>query len=243
MSVSSVGSSNPYSYLQRFFSRTTPIRAMPRRRPIRFRRCFRPPPAAAIPAIRCSRPRRQDDGFRFVVVRRSAVQPRRDEGAAVGAGRSRQFAAHRSLQSLFGKFDTDGDGQISQSEFEKAIGPDADKAKVDALFTKIDGNGDGAVSQDEMQSAMQKAHGGGITTIMQAPAVGLAGQRSAAGAAVGRVGRWHHQPIRHQCGWLVDHDHHLRRRHQGRDDDAGGGQQRATAAALPIRRRRTSPIC
>ena len=65
------------------------------------------------------------------------------------------------LQSLFGKFDANGDGQISQSEFENAIGPDADKSKVDALFAKIDGNGDGAVRQDEMQSALQKMHGGG----------------------------------------------------------------------------------
>jgi hypothetical protein len=62
------------------------------------------------------------------------------------------------LEQLFGKFDTDGDGQISQTEFENAIGPDADKAKVDALFAKIDGNGDDSVSQDELQSAMQKAH-------------------------------------------------------------------------------------
>lgn len=64
------------------------------------------------------------------------------------------------LKSLIGKFDTNGDGQISQSEFENAIGPNADKAKVDELFSKLDGNGDGEVSQDEMQSAMQKAHGG-----------------------------------------------------------------------------------
>jgi len=64
------------------------------------------------------------------------------------------------LQSLFGQFDADGNGQISQSEFEKAIGPDADQAKVDALFSKIDGNGDGSIDQDEMQSAILKAHGG-----------------------------------------------------------------------------------
>ena len=63
------------------------------------------------------------------------------------------------LESLLGKFDTDGDGKISQSEFENAIGPDADKAKVDELFKKLDGNGDGAVSQDELKSALQKARG------------------------------------------------------------------------------------
>src|SRR6185436_8649124 len=60
------------------------------------------------------------------------------------------------LESLFGKFDTNNDGQISQSEFETAMGPDADKAKADELFSKLDGNGDGVVSPDEMQSAMQK---------------------------------------------------------------------------------------
>jgi hypothetical protein len=63
------------------------------------------------------------------------------------------------LESLLGKFDTDGDGKISQSEFETAIGPDADKAKVDELFRKLDANGDGAVSQDDLKAALQKAHG------------------------------------------------------------------------------------
>jgi hypothetical protein len=65
------------------------------------------------------------------------------------------------LQSLIGKFDVNNDGQISQSEFENAIGPNADKANVDALFNKLDANGDGSVDQSEMQSALQKAHGGG----------------------------------------------------------------------------------
>lgn len=75
------------------------------------------------------------------------------QGDQANSGNSR-------LQALFGKFDTDSDGQISQSEFEAAVGSNADKAKVDALFNKIDANGDGAVSQDEMQSAMQKAQDG-----------------------------------------------------------------------------------
>ena len=69
-------------------------------------------------------------------------------------------SASANVQSLFGKFDANGDGQISQSEFETAIGSGADQSKVDALFNKIDANGDGSVSPDEMQSAMQKAHGG-----------------------------------------------------------------------------------
>jgi hypothetical protein len=65
------------------------------------------------------------------------------------------------VRDLIAKFDTDGDGQVSQSEFENAIGSDADKSKIDALFAKLDGNGDGSISQDELQTALQKAHGGG----------------------------------------------------------------------------------
>jgi Ca2+-binding EF-hand superfamily protein len=76
------------------------------------------------------------------------------QGNQSGAGASK-------LEELLGKFDADGDGKISQSEFETAIGPDADKSKVDELFAKIDGNGDGEVGQDELKAALQKAHGGG----------------------------------------------------------------------------------
>lgn len=78
---------------------------------------------------------------------------------SVQGGQGNPAAA--DAQSLIAKFDTDGDGKVSQSEFEKAIGSGADKSKVDALFNKLDGNSDGSVSQDELQTALQKAHGGG----------------------------------------------------------------------------------
>jgi Ca2+-binding EF-hand superfamily protein len=64
------------------------------------------------------------------------------------------------LESLLGKFDANGDGQMSQTEFENAVGPNADQSKVDALFNKLDANGDGSVTKDELQSALQKVHGG-----------------------------------------------------------------------------------
>jgi len=64
-------------------------------------------------------------------------------------------------KDVIAKFDADGDGQVSQSEFEDAIGSSADQSGVDALFNKLDSNGDGSVSQDELQTAMQKVHGGG----------------------------------------------------------------------------------
>src|SRR5882757_935310 len=56
---------------------------------------------------------------------------------SVQGGQSNPAAA--DAQSLIAKFDTDGDGKVSQSEFEKAIGSNADKSKVDALFSKRDG--------------------------------------------------------------------------------------------------------
>ena len=149
------------------------------------------------------------------------------------------------LQSLFGKFDADGNGQISQSEFENAIGPDADQAKVDALFSKIDGNGDGSISQDEMQSGdpegarrpspspqrrrMALARKGGGD-----PLQALLSGASADGTT---------SQIRHQCGRLDHHDLHLRRWHQGRDDDAGGIARQRRNGSPVIRRRQLSPTC
>jgi hypothetical protein len=85
-----------------------------------------------------------------------------DAMSALLSAQGGQSAAGASgLQSLIGKFDANSDGQISQSEFENAIGPNADKSNVDALFNKLDANGDGSIDQGEMQSALQKAHGGG----------------------------------------------------------------------------------
>lgn len=62
------------------------------------------------------------------------------------------------LDSLVGKFDSDSDGKISQSEFEQAMGTDADKTKADALFGKMDADGDGTVTKDELGQAIERAH-------------------------------------------------------------------------------------
>ncbi|HZL31673.1 MAG TPA: EF-hand domain-containing protein [Pseudolabrys sp.] len=60
---------------------------------------------------------------------------------------------------LFSKLDSDGDGQISQSEFENAATKaGASKDMADAVFAKIDGDSDGSVSQSELTKA---DHGGG----------------------------------------------------------------------------------
>jgi EF hand domain-containing protein len=80
---------------------------------------------------------------------------------ALFSAQADQTQGGSSIQSsLFSKFDANGDGQISQSEFENVIGSGADQSKVDELFAKIDSKGDGSISPDEMQSVMQEAHVG-----------------------------------------------------------------------------------
>lgn len=61
--------------------------------------------------------------------------------------------------NLFSKFDSNGDSQISQSEFESGLGTDGvDSSSADALFSTIDTNGDGSVSQSELIAARRSYH-------------------------------------------------------------------------------------
>lgn len=63
-------------------------------------------------------------------------------------------------QGLFGRLDSDGDGQISQSEFESALSSSGvDQSSADALFAKLDQNSDGSISQSELSSAAHRGHG------------------------------------------------------------------------------------
>lgn len=73
-------------------------------------------------------------------------------------------AASRSdaLQDLFSQIDADGNGQITQTEFENALGAGGTNiAQADDVFSKLDANGDGSVSLDEMSQALQGHKGGG----------------------------------------------------------------------------------
>ena len=76
-----------------------------------------------------------------------------------------------ALKDLFSQIDANGDGQISKSEFENALGAGGTNlAQADDVFNKLDANGDGSVSLDEMQKALQGAQGkGGHTTITMSP--------------------------------------------------------------------------
>jgi len=61
--------------------------------------------------------------------------------------------------SLFAALDSNGDGSISQSEFETTLTSDGvDQSSADALFAKLDGNGDGSISQSELDKAEHGHH-------------------------------------------------------------------------------------
>ena len=67
-----------------------------------------------------------------------------------------------ALLDLFSQIDSNGDGQISKTEFESALGAGGTNlAQADDVFSKLDANGDGSVSLDEMQKALQGAGGKG----------------------------------------------------------------------------------
>jgi hypothetical protein len=65
-----------------------------------------------------------------------------------------------ALSDLFSQLDADGDGKISKSEFENALGAGGTNvAQADDVFSKLDKNGDGSVSLDEMSSALKGGSG------------------------------------------------------------------------------------
>jgi Ca2+-binding EF-hand superfamily protein len=65
-----------------------------------------------------------------------------------------------ALKDLFSRIDADGDGKITKSEFENALGAGGTNiAKADDVFGKLDKDGDDAVSLDEMSSALKGGRG------------------------------------------------------------------------------------
>jgi Ca2+-binding EF-hand superfamily protein len=67
-----------------------------------------------------------------------------------------------AMKDLFSKLDANGDGQISKSEFENALGAGGTNiANADNVFDKMDTNGDGSISLDEMSSALKGSGGKG----------------------------------------------------------------------------------
>jgi hypothetical protein len=67
-----------------------------------------------------------------------------------------------ALQDLFSQIDANGDGQISQSEFENALGAGGTNlAQADSVFSQLDSNGDGSVTLSELSSALKGPEGKG----------------------------------------------------------------------------------
>src|ERR1700755_2483485 len=65
-----------------------------------------------------------------------------------------------ALKDLFSQIDANGDGSITKTEFENALGAGGtNTAAADKVFDELDSNGDGSVSLDEMKSALQGAGG------------------------------------------------------------------------------------
>jgi hypothetical protein len=79
-----------------------------------------------------------------------------------GSTTSTPTSQSAALQDLFSQIDGNGDGQISKSEFESALGAGGTNlAQADDVFNKLDTNGDGSVSLSEMSSALKGSGKGG----------------------------------------------------------------------------------
>jgi hypothetical protein len=113
-----------------------------------------------------------------------AAQGQASTATTTPASTSRSAA----LQDLFSQIDSNGDGQISKSEFESALGAGGTNiAQADDVFSKMDKNGDGSVSLDEMSSALKGSGSkGGHHHHMHAG--GSGGSSGASGAATSADG-------------------------------------------------------
>jgi Ca2+-binding EF-hand superfamily protein len=86
------------------------------------------------------------------------AQSQSSTGSTTTASKSRSSA----LKDLFGQIDGDGDGKISKSEFEDALGAGGTNlANADSVFGKLDKDGDGSVSLKELASALKGGKGRG----------------------------------------------------------------------------------
>jgi Ca2+-binding EF-hand superfamily protein len=84
------------------------------------------------------------------------AQSQSASGSATTASKSRSAA----LKDLFGQIDGDGDGKISKSEFEEALGAGGTNLQnADSVFGKLDKDGDGSVSLKELASALRPGKG------------------------------------------------------------------------------------
>jgi hypothetical protein len=85
-----------------------------------------------------------------------AAQSQSSTDATTSAPKSRSEA----LKDLFSQIDGNGDGKVTQKEFEDALGAGGTNLKnANDVFAKLDKDGDGAVSLDELTSALKGGKG------------------------------------------------------------------------------------
>jgi hypothetical protein len=91
-----------------------------------------------------------------------AAQSQSADGSASSHSTSQTSKGREAaLKDLFSQIDADGDGSISKSEFEDALGAGGTNlAQADNVFSRLDSNSDGNVSLDEMSKALKSGHHG-----------------------------------------------------------------------------------
>ncbi|MGX1165091.1 hypothetical protein AB7M16_001357 [Bradyrhizobium sp. USDA 372] len=90
-----------------------------------------------------------------------AAQSQSADGAASSNSTSSTSKSREAaLKDLFSQIDADGDGKITQSEFEGALGAGGTNlAQADDVFSKMDANADGSINLGEMTKALRGGHG------------------------------------------------------------------------------------
>jgi hypothetical protein len=82
--------------------------------------------------------------------------------SSTGSTTSASASPSDALKDLFSQLDADGNGQVSKSEFEDALGAGGTNiAQADDVFGKLDKDNNGTVNLDEMSSALKGAGGKG----------------------------------------------------------------------------------
>lgn len=94
----------------------------------------------------------------------SAISPQTLSALIAAQGQAGANAAPSNpsdaLQDLFSQIDANGDGAITKTEFENALGAGGTNlAAADHVFGKLDSSGDGVVSLDEIKPALEGARG------------------------------------------------------------------------------------
>lgn len=137
--------------------------------------------------------------------------------SSTGSASSASKSPEDALKDLFSQIDGDGDGKITKSEFEDALGAGGTNlAKADEVFSKMDANADGDINLGEMTKALRGGHG------HHAEGAGSSGGGSGLLVAIRRRLDVDHDD---QCRRLDHHHRHLCRRLQDVDHGAGCLQQ------------------